>query len=116
MQQNIHNKIDANYIRKSYLISLIWAGAILIPVYLGNAKDVDSVTFGVVSSAILFPFARLVYDLIIGFKFYEKFGHHIFVERFIFFIYLIILVFSIPLAPFGILYLLTRNIFKRMDK
>lgn len=115
MPQDDYNKITVKYILKSYLISLIWGSAILIPVYLANADDLSTVAFGVIFSGVLFPFAKLGYDLIIGFKLDDKIKHsnmryNPFIDRFVFFIYLLIFIFSIPLAPFGIFYLLVRGI------
>lgn len=121
MYKDINNKFNAKYILKSYLIALVWGGAILIPVYLADAQDLSAATFGVVLSAILFPFAKLFYDLIIGFKLeyrikHSKMRYNPFVSRAVFFIYLLIFIFSIPLSPIGILYLLLkgiRNIIKK---
>jgi len=92
LSNDIHHTFNIKYILKAYAISIIWGGAILIPVYLANAENVTSVAFFVFLSSILFPFAKLVYDLVIGFKMNKKMEYPVkyypFLDRFIFFIYL----------------------------
>lgn len=65
------------------------------------------VLYYVIFSGVLFPFARIAYDIPIGF---------------LFFMYLLVLLFSVFLAPFGFLYLIVKGlqydeqIIKRLDQ
>jgi len=93
------------------MISLSWTSVFFLIFYWASEYEMLSLF---IISGTLFPFAKMVCDLFVGFKLDYKIKHsvvwinNIFIDKFKFFIYLVILIFSIPLAPFGIFYLLIR--------
>ncbi len=124
-------EIGFKYIMTSYFIALVWISAIIIPVllakYQGGYVGGFSAIYYVVFSGVLFPFARIAYDIPIGFKLNDKVEHSSLANLpmiigFLFFMYLLVLFFSVFLAPFGCLYLIVKGlqyheqIIKRLDQ
>lgn len=121
MREENRHKINFTYMLKSYFIGIVWGSVIFIPTLLANVDDSSSVVFATILSVILFPFAKLVYDVVIGFKLEDKvkntfMSSNYFLDRLLFLSNLFILILSILLAPFGILYLIGKGILKVIKK
>src|SRR5690625_7334380 len=98
------DEIGFKYIMTSYFIALIWISAIVIPVllakYQGGYVGDCSAIYYVFFSGVLFPFARMAYDILIGFKLnykveYALLDNLIIVVGFLFFMYLLVLRFIV---------------------
>lgn len=111
----MNENISLSYFLKSYGVGLFWLIVVLIGVNIAEAEDGQAIAMYFILSFVLFPLAKLVYDLLIGFRYPEQ--HRYFhttagpqLAKLILFIYLILLIFSIVLAPIGILYLMFHGV------
>jgi len=71
-------------------------------------------------SFILFPFAKLIFDVIIGFKLKEiidkqTIGFY-YAYQLMFIVHLLLFLFSPAIAPFGILFLIGRALYRWIKK
>lgn len=70
----------------------------------------------IVAQTLLYPFARALYDSLIGFRFNEKFNRQavqfVVFYQFRYMIYLVVYMLSVFLGPIGIIYLLIRRIIR----
>lgn len=105
----LEDKITKDYFLSTYSISLLIAG---FSWYILAMKDITLI----IVSFLLFPFAKVLYDAIIGFKIDEKMKKQdsvfIYFYRLIYTIYLLLFIFSFVIAPFGVLFLLVRAVYR----
>jgi len=73
-QKNFRNQIDAKYILKCYMISLSWTGVFFLIFYW--ASEYEMLSFFIIYGT-LFPFAKMVCDLLVGFKLDYKIKHSV---------------------------------------
>jgi hypothetical protein len=111
-----HDRINLKYILKSYLLSGFYMMSLIIVFILTN--EYEGLTF-IIISYIFFPFAKIVCDLVVGFRLADKINqserissNSMFIYRLELVMYLLILFLSLFLAPFGILYLIIRFIYR----
>lgn len=107
---------DRKYVSRAYLVGLPSCMIVLLVMYFADEFDLSSV---MILSYVVYPFAKFFYDLILGFRLARKiknpsneavareldkfqFGMHFFIVFFL----------SIFLAPFGLLSLLIRYLFR----
>src|SRR5699024_8233286 len=99
---------------KSYLGSLILAVFAML-IFYWDEGDFSSLTY-IIVSFILFPFAKLIFDVIIGFKLKEFIYHQTIVTyytyKLIYIVYFILFLFCLSLAPFGILFIIIRALYR----
>src|SRR5699024_6006973 len=104
------NQITKKYFLKSYLGSLILAVFAMLLFY-WDEGDFSSLIY-IIVSFILFPFAKLIFDVIIGFKLKEIIDNQTFVTHYayqlIYIVYLLLFLFSIPIEPLEILFLIIK--------
>src|SRR5699024_4654760 len=104
----LEDKITIKYFLQSYGISLLLAAFSLFILAIGDILTI-------IVSFVLFPFSKVLYDAIIGFKLDEKIKKqdsiiiHIYVL--IYTVYLLLFLFSFFVAPFGILFMISRAIY-----
>lgn len=105
-----HDRVNRKYMLRSYGYSLIMTGVASLFFYWGDELDKNSSLL--IVSLILFPFAKLIYDVLVGFKLDDWIDKQsfivIYVYQFKYLIHFFIYLFSFFLAPFGVLYLLVR--------
>src|SRR5699024_11758263 len=63
--ESFTNQINLQYFWKNYLLSLIIAISFMVILYEGE-KNINSLNY-LITSSVLFPFANLMIDVIIGF-------------------------------------------------
>lgn len=108
-----YHPIDKKYILKSYIFSLILAGFTAFLFSWDSSKNED--TSFIVVSFILYPFAKVFFDGLLGFRINDKLANQegLIVQRFyglLFLVHLGLFMISLYLAPFGMLYLITRGV------
>lgn len=97
--------IDREYIKKAYLYGLLIAALVYFILQLGYEGDQTAM---VLLSYALYPFGRIIWDLAIGFWLDYRFNDapvQVFYTQLKVVIHLLILMFSLFLAPVGLLYL-----------
>lgn len=111
----LEDKITKKYFLNAYGISfLIACFCWFIPVW----GDINLI----IASFFLFPFAKVLYDAIIGFKFDEKIKKQEIIAipgsitGLIYMFYLLLFLFSFFIAPFGIMFLLIRAVYRFLKK
>lgn len=104
----LKDKISKEYFLQTYGISFLIACFSLF------ILSIDDMTW-IIGSFLLFPFAKIVYDVIIGFKIDEKMKKQdTLVPAFyglIYTIYLLLFLSSIVVAPFGIVFMVIRAMY-----
>lgn len=105
-RQKDRSQVNGKYLLQSYGISLLLTGAAFLMFYW---SDDDGNTPMLVVSFILYPFAKLIWDVLLGFRLRYKMDKDessvsMIFFRFIFFIHILLYLFSLVIAPFGILY------------
>lgn len=118
-KQKLHRRVNKQYFLSSYGYSLIFAIVALFLFFLTQG-DIGYFIL-IIIQFILFPFAKLVYDLLIGFRindYIDKQEHAItvYIERLLFIVHLIIYIFTLFIAPFGILYLIIVSLVRFINK
>lgn len=109
-------EIDQSYIKKAYGYGLIVGALALFITQLGYEGDS---TLAVILSYGLYPYARIVWDLAIGFWLDYRFNTtpvYFFYAQFKVAIHTLLLLFSLVLAPIGLLYLLVRTVYRKVKK
>lgn len=115
MFTDYNKRIHSKYVWTSYGIALVWVCAIVIPVLLAEYQknsvesELDALYF-VIFSGVIFPLARIPYDLLIGFRLHDKQqkARLPLMDACLFAIYLLVLLLSLFLAPFGVIYVIVR--------
>lgn len=110
-QKSNNRRINRDYMLKSYGYSLILA---IVAIFLFVIPDSSSVdTLYVIVSFILYPFAKAIYDVLIGFKIKDKLekqsGVTHFLYTFMYICHLLLFLFSFYVGPIGILYVLIKT-------
>lgn len=109
----LEDKINQEYFMKNYLLSLI-LGAFALLLFYWDEGNMSSLTY-IIVSFILFPFAKLLLDVIVGFKLrtiMEKQTYTIYyVYQLIYLVYFLLFLFSLFVAPIGILFLIGRALY-----
>ena len=113
------NEINQEYFKKNYILSLILAIFSMVLFYSGE-KNMNSPNY-MITSFVLFPFAKLMFDVMIGFKLkstIEKQPNPIkYVYHFFYLIgYFLLFLVSPFVGPIGILYLITRTLHRWIKK
>lgn len=107
---------DRKYVSKAYLVGLPSCMIVLLVMYFADEFALSSV---MILSYVVYPFAKFFYDLILGFRLAriiknpsnEAVGREL--DKFQFGMHFFILFFlGIFLAPFGLLFLLIRYLFR----
>lgn len=109
----LEGKITVKYFLKTYVISLLIGGFSWSILSIGDIPLI-------IGSFLLFPFAKVFYDAVIGFKIDEKIKKQ---DRMlpafyglIYTVYLLLFLFSFFVAPFGILFLIIRAMYRFFKK
>jgi len=108
-------RVTGKYLQKAFLYSLILSAFTAL---LFSAPQSGSMNIvNLISSFILFPFAKVLYDVIGGFKLGDKLERQRgYINRLIygliFIFHLLLYFFSIYIGPLGILYLVIRVMYK----
>lgn len=116
-EQKSNRKIDTKYLFKAYGYSfIITVGAFS----LSRIGDDGNYTPGLVLSFILHPFAKIIFDVIIGFKISfivrkERYMY-IFIMQLMISVYVLLYLFSLFIAPFGILYVILKSLYRIYKK
>lgn len=109
-QKRLYRKIDHKYIKKSLIISLILT---IISAFLIDLIDSRAL---IIVFFISFPFAKMVYDLLIGFhitfKIDNEIGITLYLRQVHYLAYFFVYMFGPALAPFGIIYLIIKYVVK----
>lgn len=109
----LEDKITKEYFLDTYGISLCIAGFSWI------ILSIEDITL-IIGSFLLFPFAKVLYDAIIGFKLDEKVKKQesliIYFYGLIYTVYLLLFLFSVAIAPFGILFMIVRAVYRFLKK
>ncbi|UTR16857.1 hypothetical protein MM221_10265 [Salipaludibacillus sp. LMS25] len=117
LAQKHYSQVTKKYLLKSYGLGFFLAAFTMLGFHW--AGDNDMAPF-IVISFILYPFARIFYDVLVGFKLdYKMKGHFIEGQYFVKFkliIHFLIYFFSFFLAPLGILYLIMRTLYRFIRK
>ncbi|MBP1971424.1 hypothetical protein J2Z83_003563 [Virgibacillus natechei] len=105
-RQKDRRQVNGKYLLQSYGISLLLTGAAFLMFYW---SDDDGNTSLLIGSFILYPFAKVIWDVLLGFRLRYKMEEDessvsIFFYRFMFFIHILLYLFSLVIAPFGIIY------------
>ncbi|SFE75320.1 hypothetical protein [Alteribacillus iranensis] len=113
----IKRTIDKEYFRKAYLFGIFLAIVALLIFYL--SKDTNYVPL-IIVSFVLYPFARIPYDLLLGFRVRQWIEQEsvisLFLNQLHYIIHFVIFLFSFFLAPLGILLLVIRTIYRWLRK
>src|SRR5699024_1192291 len=108
------DKINQTYFMKNYLLCVV-LGVFSMLLFYWDEGDFSSLTY-IIVSFILFPFAKLIFDVIIGFKMKAIIESQTFIfyyaYQLIYIVYLLLFLFSLPIAPFGILFLIVRALYR----
>src|SRR5699024_9847327 len=104
------NQINQEYFKKSYLLSLIIAIFSMVLSY-WDEKDINSPIY-LITSFVLFPFAKLMFDAMIGFKLKSTIEKQSNTNQYVYQLIYIISCFLLFLispfvGPIGILFLIT---------
>lgn len=118
-KQKLSDRVNKKYFFGAYGYSLIFAILALFFFFLTQG-DIGYFIL-IIIQFILFPFAKLVYDLLIGFRvndYIDKQEHAITVsiERLLFIVHLVVYIFTLFIAPFGILYLIILSLVRVINK
>src|SRR5699024_6100855 len=109
----LEDKITQEYFLDTYGISLCIAGFSWI------ILSIVDITL-IIGSFLLFPFAMVLCDAIIGFKLDEKVKKQesliIYFYGLIYTVYLLLFLFSVAIAPFGILFMIVRAVYRFLKK
>jgi len=101
--------------RKSFGISFIITVVALIFFSMTNDSTSALIVF-----FILYPFAKIVYDILLGFKLSFKIKKQdfstIYLTQFHYLLNFLVYMFSLVIAPFGVLYLILRAIYRFIKK
>ena len=109
----LEDKITQKYFLEAYGISLLIAGFSWI------ILSIQDMTM-IIGSFLLFPFAKVLYDAVIGFKLDGKLKKQdsivIAFYGLIYTVYLLLFLFSVAIAPFGILFMIFRAVYRLFKK
>lgn len=112
------DKITKKYFLKTYGLSLFLVGFTSLLFYWSD--DLNERMPLIIASFFLFPFAKVLFDAIIGFKLNEKEKKQTYIflyfYQLIYFVYLLLFLFSFFIAPFGILFLIVRAVYRFFKK
>ncbi|TFJ92767.1 STM3941 family protein [Lentibacillus salicampi] len=105
-RQKARSQVNGKYLLQSYGISLLLTVAAFL---MFHWSDDEGNTPLLVASFILYPFAKVIWDVLLGFRLRYKMDKDessvsMFFYRFIFFVHLLLYLFSLVIAPLGILY------------
>src|SRR5699024_1909067 len=109
----LEDKNTKEYFLNKYGISLCIAGLSCI------ILSIKNITL-IIGYFLLFTIAKILYDAIIGFKIDEKFKKQesliIYFYGLIYTVYLLLFLFSVAIAPFGILFMIVRAVYRFFKK
>ncbi len=110
-------QVNGKYFLKSYVFSLILTGVMYFLIYVPTNND--NMPF-LITSFFLYPFAKIIYDVLLGFKLDYRMEKQSFISVYYiqlrFIIHLILYFVSLFLAPIGFLYLILRAIRRFIKK
>src|SRR5690625_4163262 len=113
-EQKTYSRVNRKYILQAYARSLILTG-LASPLFYSATGDDNNITFLIIS-LIFYPFAKVFYDILIGFRPDDKIKKQSAPVRFIYrlrvLIHPFLYLFSFYIGPFGILYLMLRPFFR----
>src|SRR5699024_3654973 len=117
--ESFTNQINQEYFKKNYLLSLIIAIFSMVLAY-WDEKDINSQNY-IITSFVLFPFAKLIFDVMIGFKLKSIIKKQSKTNKYVYQIFYIVgyfLLFLISpfVGPVGILFLITRALHRRIKR
>ncbi|WP_208591442.1 hypothetical protein [Gracilibacillus suaedae] len=108
-----YSQVNRKYFLKKYGQSALWALGLTI--LFSFDKDGCSWMYLSIISFFIYPFAKVIYDVIFGFRYEFKIKKQSFATIYVYqskyFIQFFVYIFSLLLAPFGILYLLIRAVY-----
>lgn len=112
------SQINQEYFMKNYLLSLIIFIFSMLLFYWGD-NDMASLNY-VITSFVLFPFAKLLFDVMIGFKLKSSVKKQSktmnYMYQLIYIVYFVLFLVSPFVGPVGILYLITRSLHRWIKK
>ncbi|ASN06077.1 STM3941 family protein [Virgibacillus necropolis] len=115
--QKSYRQVNGKYMLKSYGLSLILTGVSFLFFYWANADDYIPFLF---VSFIMYPFAKIIYDVLLGFKFDYKMAKQSFISVYFyqlrFAIHVLIYYLSFYIAPLGIFYIILRTTYRLIKK
>ncbi|WP_130860045.1 STM3941 family protein [Gracilibacillus phocaeensis] len=111
-EEKRRREINSKYIGKAYGFGLILAMFTYFLFHLSNAVDLAYI----VVSFVLYPFAKMIYDILIGFRFSDKMDSSIYLAQFHYLLNFIVYLFGLVIAPFGILYFVCKTIYHFIKK
>ncbi|MDX8045386.1 STM3941 family protein [Gracilibacillus sp. S3-1-1] len=105
-RRKARSQVNGKYLLQSYGISFLLTSAAFLLFYWSDKDENHSLLVG---SFILYPFAKVIWDVLLGFRLRYKMDKDesslsIFFYRLLFFIHLFLYFFSLVIAPFGIIY------------
>ena len=113
-EQKTNSRVNRTYIVQAYAHSLILTG-LASPIFYSATGEDNNITFLVIS-LLFYPFARFIYDSLIGFKLDDKMIKQSDTVQSIYRLRILIhpflYLFSFYIGPFGILYLMLRPFFR----
>jgi Ca2+/Na+ antiporter len=112
-ERRAYSQINRKYFVKAYVQSLLWALGLTI--LFSFDKEESSWMYLSIVSFFIYPFAKVIYDVIFGFRYEFKIKKQSFATIYVYqskyFIQFLVYIFSLLFAPFGILYLLIRAVY-----
>ncbi|WP_163581062.1 STM3941 family protein [Gracilibacillus saliphilus] len=113
-----YSQVNRKYFLKKYGQSALWALGLTI--LFSFDKDGSSWMYLSIISFFIYPFAKVIYDVIFGFRYEFKMKKQthlsLYIEQSNYLFQFLVYIFSLFLAPFGILYLLIRAVYRRIKK
>lgn len=117
LERKQKSEINSTYFLRAYGFSLL---VTVIGFFLFRNGDTSNYGYFLVTSFLLYPFAAVIYDRLIGFRLKSKLNRQTTgfapLTQLHYVLYLIIYFFSVFLAPFGIIYLIGRAIYQSRNK
>ncbi|MFD1414479.1 STM3941 family protein [Oceanobacillus jeddahense] len=113
--EKIQSQVNGSYFLKAYGISLLLMGGAFL---MFHWSDQGNYTSLLIVSFILYPYAKVIWDVLLGFRLSYKMDKDessisMFFYRFMVFVHIFMFLFSIVLAPFGILYVIVKGVRSR---
>ena len=117
-EQQAESQVNGSYLLKLYGISLLLTiGAF----FMLHVTDDDESAFILVIPLVFYPYAKVIWDILVGFKLKHKMDKDessvsMFFYRFMFFVDMVIYFFSIVLAPIGIVYVIVVSVRRKKSE
>lgn len=116
-EQKERSQVNGKYLLQSYGISLLLTAGAFLMFYWSGESD-DNNTFLLIFCFILYPYAKVIWDVLVGFKLRYKADKDetSFLYRLVLFIHILLYLFSVVLAPLGFLYFIIRAIRRKINE